>query len=398
MNHHYKTLLSTGAALALSSGLAYADQVFNDDVIITQSLCVGNDCVNGESFGFDTIRMKENNTRVKFDDTSASASFPSNDWQLTANDSSNGGANKFSVDDITGARTPFTIEAGTRSHQLYLDSASRVGFGTNTPVVDLHVKQGNTPTLRLEQDGSSGFTAQTWDIAGNEANFFIRDVTNGSKLSFRIEPNTPENTLYLDNANRLGMGTSSPSAALHLRRTDGSARVLIQESSGTQAVREMLRLENNGGSYVTISNSQSSRDWFFTHENNPAGRFIINASTNPSAGLFLSPDGDMSIGGTLTTGGGTCGGGCDLVFSEDYDLPSIEEHSEKMFAQGYLPNVGPTIENAPINVSDKLGRMLNELEHAHIYIDTLHRENQSQKKAIAALTARLDALETNGQN
>jgi len=38
-----------------------------------------------ESFGFDTIRLKENNTRIN-SDTSTSTGFPNHDWQLTAND------------------------------------------------------------------------------------------------------------------------------------------------------------------------------------------------------------------------------------------------------------------------------------------------------------------------
>ena len=78
-------------------GLSTRDQVILDDLIVDGSACIGFDCVNGESFGFDTLRLKENNLRIKFQDTSASASFPSNDWQLTANDSANGGANKFSI-------------------------------------------------------------------------------------------------------------------------------------------------------------------------------------------------------------------------------------------------------------------------------------------------------------
>jgi len=83
------------AACLLPLGLTtsvQADQVIADDLIIQGSACVGFDCVNGESFGFDTIRLKENNLRIKFEDTSISASFPSNDWQLTANDTTNGGA------------------------------------------------------------------------------------------------------------------------------------------------------------------------------------------------------------------------------------------------------------------------------------------------------------------
>ena len=52
------------------------DQVIPDDLIVQGSLCVGFDCVNNESFGFDTIRLKENNTRIKFEDTSVGASRP----------------------------------------------------------------------------------------------------------------------------------------------------------------------------------------------------------------------------------------------------------------------------------------------------------------------------------
>ncbi len=198
-------------------GVLTNDYVIIDDLIVDGSACIGFDCVNGESFGFDTIRLKENNLRIKFQDTSSSASFPSNDWQISANDSSNGGANKFSIDDISGGRTPFTIEAGARSHALYVDDGGRIGFGTSTPVVDLHVKNGNTPTLRLEQDGSSGFTPQTWDVAGNEANFFIRDATNGSRLPFRIQPGAPSSSIYIDTDGNVGLGTSSPAQKLHVK-------------------------------------------------------------------------------------------------------------------------------------------------------------------------------------
>ena len=50
--------------------LAMPDIVNADDLIVQGSACVGLDCVNNEGFGFDTIRLKENNTRIRFDDTS----------------------------------------------------------------------------------------------------------------------------------------------------------------------------------------------------------------------------------------------------------------------------------------------------------------------------------------
>jgi len=214
---------------------AFADQVILDDLIVDGSICAGMDCVNGESFGFDTIRLKENNLRIKFQDTSSTASFPSNDWQITVNDSANGGQNKFSIDDIDNGKTPFTIEAGTRTNALYVDSSGRVGLGTSMPAEDLHIWYGDTPTIRLHQSGS-GWAPQTWDVAGNEANFFIRDVTNGSRLPFRIQPSAPSNTLSLKSDGKVGIGTWSPGAPLELETTDEDAEFLIDRTDGATGV------------------------------------------------------------------------------------------------------------------------------------------------------------------
>ena len=137
------------------SGYRFAfDQVIADDLIVQGSECVGLDCVNNENFGFDTIRLKENNLRIKFDDTSTSPGFPFNDWQLTANDSASGGLSRFSIDDTTGGTTPFTVEAGTPTNSLYVDSTARVGFGTATPVLRLATAD-TSATVRREQPESA---------------------------------------------------------------------------------------------------------------------------------------------------------------------------------------------------------------------------------------------------
>ncbi|HEY4595542.1 MAG TPA: hypothetical protein VIJ02_04015, partial [Thermoanaerobaculia bacterium] len=183
------------AGKAAGAGLPTKDVVTADDAIIQGSLCVGLDCVNNESFGFDTIRLKENNTRIKFDDTSTTAGFPNNDWQLTANDSAAGGLNKFSIENVTAATVPFTIVGAAPTNSLFVDSSGKVGLHTSTPGLNLHISTGDTPAQRLEQTSANGFTAQTWDIGANEANFFVRDVTGGSRLPFRVRPGAPTSSI-----------------------------------------------------------------------------------------------------------------------------------------------------------------------------------------------------------
>lgn len=130
----------SGAAQAPTGDAPVPDDVvYADDLIVQYSLCVGYDCVNNENFGFDTIRLKENNLRIHFEDTSNSASFPTTDWRLIANDSANGGASYFLIEDSTAGTQPFRVEAGAPTHLLYLDSSGRVGIGTNDPQSALHV-------------------------------------------------------------------------------------------------------------------------------------------------------------------------------------------------------------------------------------------------------------------
>jgi hypothetical protein len=273
-----------------------ADQVIPDDLIVQGSACVGFDCVNNESFGFDTIRLKENSTRIKFEDTST-GSFPSNDWQLTANDSASGGANKFSIEDITGSKVPFTITAGAATNSIFVDSTGRLGLRTSTPVLDIHISTSNTPALRLEQTNAGGFTAQTWDIAGNEANFFVRDVTGGSRLPFRIRPGAPTSSIDINASGNVGVGTASPSEALNVSGSDGDTTIRVDETNGTASARELVHLENNGGVQLNTVDSSTGATW---GTNNISGNYRI---AKTGAGVFafeLQGSGALTIAGALT--------------------------------------------------------------------------------------------------
>ena len=85
-----------------------------------------------------------------------------------------------------------------------------VGLGTKTPALDVHLRDGDSPTLRLQQDGTQNFI---WDILGNESTFSIRDAFNGLSEPFRIAPNAPTNSINIAGNGDIGIGTDSPSRA-----------------------------------------------------------------------------------------------------------------------------------------------------------------------------------------
>ena len=290
------------------AGDATLDQVIPDDLIVQSSLCTGFDCINGESFGFDTYRLKENNLRIHFEDTSAGA-FPANDWRIIVNDSASGGANFLAIEDSTAARQVFRLTAGAPTNSLFMDSSGRIGLGTSTPVLNLDINSSNTPAIRLAQTGSGGFTPQTWDVGSNEANFFIRDVTGGSRLSFRIRPGAPTSSIDIAASGRVGIGTASPDASLHVERSDGTAQLLVEETSATAAPRDLVKLVNASGNALIrfVRSNSVGGDWRIGSR---GANFSIDDSADGIAEFFVEANGNITILGTMTTGGPTCGAGC----------------------------------------------------------------------------------------
>lgn len=367
-------------AFGLYGASASADIVQVDDVIIQQSLCVGVDCVNGEDFGFDTVRLKENNLRIAFVDTSATSAFPGNDWQLVANDSASGGASYFSILDVDKGVTPFRVDAGSIDNALYIDSAGDVGIGTSTPVVELHAVDGNTPALRLEQNASSGFTSQIWDLAGNENNFFVRDVTNGSALPFRIEPGTPQNALYMDSSSNIGIGLANPSTPLHVKRATG-------------ALLDIARFENDGDTVMVFANTAAGAatpEWKIA---NFQGNFFIGTPTTAGIEFLLSNTGNLTISGNFISRGTTLNVP-DYVFEDDYDLMSLAQVRDFIDTNGHLPRIpsADEIASSGINMSEMQMALLEKIEELTLYTIDQKDELAEQAARIAGLESTLARL------
>ncbi|MGH6922320.1 MAG: hypothetical protein ACRED5_00990 [Propylenella sp.] len=279
--------LTTGKvaqAIALSvcsslfmSGQAAADDVVNDDQIVIGRECVGLACVNGEAFDFDTIRLKDPNNRIGFVDTS-SAPFATRDWRIEANSSASGGASYLALKDMgnasTGAEggTPLLyLSAGAPANSIFVDSAGLVGFGTSTPARRLHVVTGNTPMLRLEQDGSVGLDPQRWDVGGNHTGFF---VSESFSVPFVILPDAGSNRLVLTNGG-IGMGTLNPTANLEIVGGTGF------KGSFLGAAVEFLARGDLGFAVVG------------TDTNHP-----LHLRTNNIARMVLATNGNVGIGTT----------------------------------------------------------------------------------------------------
>ena len=398
MKHQFASV-ALGSFLFVSPAPTQAAFFHTGDGSIDGSVCIGPTCISSETFGNDVLRLKANLPYLHFEDTSTGA-FPDRDWRIVINSDQQGGGDYFAIQEGFIGAIPFKINATLQSNILTLSSDGFVGVRTETPQQELHVSGSIRPAIRLTQDGTGGglWPAHSWEMAADNNRFYIGEDTNTLVAPFKIDSGTPSDTFSIKSTGtvRISSSMSTATPTVSVQGDNGLASLAIIENSSTRANRDMLILENNGRPRLVFINDRTD---------NPAraGEWIMSAGDtfvvqNRSGGMtenvyIIDADGNLRIEGEIITKGSVCGSGCDAVFAEDYDVKPIAVHAAEMFELGYLPNVGPTPENEPINLSDKLGRMLNELEHAHIYIAQLEGTQSELRDLVIAQQARLDALE-----
>lgn len=285
------------AALTLAGPYpARADQVIADNLISQSSLCIGFDCVNGESFGFDTVRLKENNTRIYFHDTSSTPGEPAASWWITANDSASGGASYLGVEEISNATMPFRVMAGAPTGSFFVTPAGRLGVRSLAPALDLHLAASLAPGLHLEQTGAGGTPpAQQWSLLADHVDWRLLDATSG-RVPFRLAAGAPHNSLMLATVG-VATGTPMPAAALHAYRFDGSASLLVEEAAAAAGSRLLLALDNAGP--VQVSYRTRSLSWNTVAS---AGNMQISPADAPTPRFRLDSVGNLTISGMFSQG------------------------------------------------------------------------------------------------
>lgn len=239
-----------------SSGLwttENGDATISTDVVMRVNLGIGNDASAGMDFGFNSIIIKENNTRILFDDSDDPAGTqPANDWQIEANQSANGGTSHFAILDVTAGTTPFKIMADAPDHSLFIAENGNIGMGTNSPGNTLEVV-GSIKATSFIGDGSgiTGLTTGTGGLSNIDDTLIAAD-SNGDgtgEIAFQTQNTT---RMTITNAGAVGIGTVAPVVALEVI---GAVKANTMTLSGKANVQLLLispSIETSATAFSTI--------------------------------------------------------------------------------------------------------------------------------------------------
>lgn len=198
-------------------------------------------------------------------------------WELTGQ---SGGS--LIVDDAFSGSRPLTIESGAHDDSLYINAAGQVGLG-GYPFADLHILKPypQTAYIRLESNGDVGTNVprQAWDLISSSTpgpdflpGFSIfqldGDPGGGNLTPFSIYSGASTNSLVVSTAGRVGIGTGSPAAPLHVTSPalGATAEILARYTTNDDVVGSLI-----------ISNASASNGVFIPK--------IVGRSLGNNAGL-----------------------------------------------------------------------------------------------------------------
>lgn len=270
--------------------------VTDDELIIQGNACIGGSCTTTDN-DFPVLKLKGQNPNILFEDVEdppSLASTPTNDWAIRINPSD---VAKFSIFDVGGSLTPFSILGGAPDNSLFISDNGNVGLGTATPSVPLHLqnRSGNTNTnVAVVTSSDSQTLVRIFETATTGGLFAVFD--SGGNEDIRL---SATGTSWLASDGDVGIGTTSPATQLHVRDTGSRGKILAENASATTTPRELLEIRNNGQVGFILKDTTLSARWNIA---TLGSTLIHDNQANAGVELTLGNTGNLTIAGTLTQG------------------------------------------------------------------------------------------------
>ena len=291
--------------------------------------------------------------------------FSATDWRIV----NDGGVLKFldAINNFTGAA----------DLNMTLTVGGNVGIGIESPEARLHV----IGTELVNETGDGYF--QIGNPNGLHLRFDNNEIlarTSDSPSSLFLQYWSGNLLLCDNNAGRVGVGTSSPQAKLHI--TDGAdvslssgGELVLGSTSGTNLAMDGNELQaRNNDAASTLFIQASGGDVLLTPNETGQVGIGVSASVNmPSDDYLLAVDGKIISEEVRVE---ISGAWPDYVFDNNYALPSLEELEVQIHTQGHLPGLpsAKQVKEEGILLGEMQRVMLEKIEELTLYVIALQKE------------------------
>ena len=306
-------------------------------------------------------------------------------------------------------------------NDLYYNNGN-IGIGTTEPDANMHIKNP-TDFASLEIESNNGRAVLR--LNGSETtdgeyvggiNFFsgsnhaarITNVRDGSvekgKLIFGTTPEgsfEPVTRMTIGSDGNVGIGTTIPEEELHIAGyseivTEERPKILLENLNTDGDNGVALKFRGRNACYtIGIDHMWDGSNNFYLYDRNTDEYRILVDSIGNVGIATTNPQGTLDVNGTIYQRGSILH--ADYVFEPDYELESIEEHSEFMRKEKHLKAVPKAKEDENgkeiIEYGSHMKGILEELEKAHIYIEKLNLITKKQQEMISNLLIKVDILE-----
>jgi len=156
---------------------------------------------------------------------------------------------------------------------------------------------------------------------------------------------------------------------VEIQSTSGKAELIMDGTSGNSELQFQVN-----GTYKCALGYNSTSDYLYLYQ----GGNVVLKNGNLGVGT-LTPNGKLDVDGTIYQRGGVIH--ADYVFEDNYQLESIEDHASFMWREKHLPAITKATRDEEgrevVEVGAHRRGIVEELEKAHIYIESTGKENES---------------------
>jgi hypothetical protein len=182
--------------------------------------------------------------------------------------------------------------------RIHIATAGNVGIGTTSPSSNLEVNGGSDMGIRIVSD-AGGYSSLQFGDSNDKVRGGIVYYSTDNTLQFRGYNNATR--MLIDSSGKVGIGTTSPGAALQVNRGSSSTNAIIGSEQG----------QNRVLIFKDIHSSPNKYNWLVGSQYNVSNAFEITPSTavggstfTAGTGVTVTYDGQVLVG---TTDGTTVG-------------------------------------------------------------------------------------------